>query len=155
MTSHTPNNVPYVDPDDTLVDYPITSQALAELVDPLLAPSVWTDLPLLGGWVPLGGGYAPPAYTLDPHGWLHLRGTISYMTTGPPVNVQIAVLPACLAGTLIWSQVCIGGAPCRIDLQTDGAFNCVGPIPDGPNAWLSLTGISYHAGLAAAIEGGA
>jgi hypothetical protein len=150
--NHTPNGVPYVEPPDTMIDYPALSLELAGVVDPLLAPTVWTDLPLLGGWVPMGGGYAPPAYTLDPNGCLHLRGTISYMTAGPPINVQIAILPACAVGTLLWAQPCIGAAPCRIDLQPNGAFNCVGPIPDGPNAWLSLNGIDYYPDAAAELR---
>jgi hypothetical protein len=140
---HTPHGVPYVEPADVLIDYPAASLELAQVLDPVLALAVpWTDLPLLSGWVPLGSGYAPPAYCIDPLGRIALRGTISYPAPQAPTNIQIAVLPIPATGTLLWMQGCIGDGMCRVDLASNGALNCVGPIP-GPNAWLSLTGITY------------
>jgi hypothetical protein len=142
---HTSSGIPFVEPADVLVDYPAVSLELAEVIGTL----AWRPLPLLSG-APIGGAYAPPAYAIDCHGLVHVRGVLQF--SGPTSNLQMAILPPCVDGNLFWGQLCAGTAPCRVELYTNGAFNCVGPIPDA--SWLSLTGISYDPrGLAARERG--
>jgi hypothetical protein len=112
--------------------------------------TAWTTLPLAANWAAFGSGYAPPQYAKDSLGFVYLRGLATWTPASSPVNSALATMPVgyrISVGTLIWGQVNIGSAsPCRVDLQSPGGtLQCVGPIPNGPNAFVSLSGISWWA----------
>lgn len=103
------------------------------------APEAWVAPTLLNSWVNFGGSEATAAYYKDPHGVVHLKGTIKSGVIGNPAfNVPAAYRPSAnrnygTASNSLFGYLVVG-------LNGD-----VTPAA-GSNTWFSLDGIYWRAG---------
>lgn len=72
----TANGVPYAAQGEDMGDYPITSQALADMLDPAYAAVVFN-----GAWLDFGGPYEEVSYA-KVGSVVHLRGMCKHATAG-------------------------------------------------------------------------
>ena len=114
----------------------LSLSSLAFEQDPQLAQ----PLPLVGGWVDYGGGYAPATFYRDTSGRVHVQGLIR--SGDGPVFAQLPEghRPA---GRLVFSAN-HHEAVMRVDVTPDGLIVFAGGASAYP--WRSLSGISFHAG---------
>ncbi|MGW4028260.1 hypothetical protein ACWEFL_02890 [Streptomyces sp. NPDC004838] len=109
----------------------------------------WTALPLLGAWVPNGGGSDPaPACRYTPDGLLQLSGMIKGTAVAAGANANIATVPAPpqkwirgLAPTSVaqnWATVAINPVSGTISITN-------GPGPLLATSWIQLDPIHGRA----------
>ncbi len=109
---------------------------------------VYTDAPLLNGWLDFGSTWAKVAFAKDAQGVVHLKGLARSGVTASgtiifplPVGYRPGESRICLA-------YCSNGVTqreCRIDIHPDGDVQVGGQGSTVDNSWLSLEGISFVA----------
>lgn len=144
------------DPWGSLTTYgPQVDSALVEAVRQQLAPPPQpTDdyAPLLftSPWGVFGAPFAPPGYTKDPVGIVHLRGVASRVTGTPVTSEVVATIPPGYRPATYLSLIVAGGdgAPttsqARVDIRDDGTIRWI-TGPAAASAYVSLDGIHYRA----------
>lgn len=98
----TPNGYPYVAPADHPLEFPASSQQLANVLDTRVGPATTTGaLVVYGGWTLVS------SQVERRNGWVAVRGVLS-KSTAPAAGEQIAWLPTGYNPTMEWFGYAFG-----------------------------------------------
>lgn len=122
----------------------------AQLVPPPQPTDDYAPLSFTSPWASFGGSFAPPGYTKDPGGIVHLRG-VATRASGTPVTSEIVatIPPGYRPATWLALVVAAGdGAPttsqARVEVHDDGTIRWI-TGPAAASAYVALDGIHYRA----------
>lgn len=115
-----------------------------------VAQDYWRPMSLQSSWVPLGGGWKPPAWRFTSEGYIELRGQLKDGPTGqanPFYTFPADYGPDNDSGTNTAGEMFMQSAfngSARIDVLGNGKCLCATYYAGGSNGYLSLSGIRWR-----------
>ena len=104
----------------------------------------WIAPTLLNGWTNFGGRFTTAGYRKDGHGVVHLKGLLRPGTGNIVLTLPEGYRPA--QARTVAAGGWVNNSPHLVGFELDSSGNVRRDSTGSSDAWISLDGISFHAG---------